>query len=152
MIKPPRIPAIADRPGWETRWQLTLIEPAVLPPEEADELIRARPRLNVVVSNVPATHDNARETAATFIDQVKSTLPGLKLKNDGKEIAFKDGARGIRQDLSFVAGGVELLQAHIFRIDRGVATQIVVTSEIERSKQEFESIVDDVLGFSPELE
>jgi hypothetical protein len=149
MITPPRLPAVENRPGWETRWQLTLIEPMLEPPEELADLASARPRLNVVVSVVPADQDVADAAAEKFVNQVRSQVPRLELESERVAITFHDGSLGVRQDISFFAAGVKLRQAHFFRKDSDVMTQIVVTRDDERSKDDFDSVVADVLGFSP---
>ncbi len=149
MITPPRLPAIESRPGWEARWQLTLIEPVLEPPEELADYARPRPRSNVVVSVAPTNQEDARAATTAFLDQARSQVPGLELDSECLDIIFHDGSAGARQDISFVAGGVKLKQAHLFRVDGDVTTQLVITSDAARSGQDFESIVADVLSFSP---
>jgi len=152
MITPPRLPIVENKVGWEKRWQLTLIEPQLKPPEELDGIILPSPRLNVVVSVAPAKHVDASATAAEFLGTVGTQVPGLELEGGCVEISFHDGSHGVRQDLSFPTGGLKLRQAHLFRVDGDVASQIVVTSDADRSKPEFEAIVTDVLSFSTKSE
>jgi hypothetical protein len=149
--QPPRLPAVEARPGWEARWQLTLIEPAEEVPGYLESAEPApKPRLNLVLSCTPTKAGNALEAAREFLEQTQPVVPGLEVTEPPSAILFADGHPGARATVSFWATPeVRLRQHHLFRIDDGQLTQAVVTSDDERPKAETDELIEDVLRFRP---
>lgn len=149
-IKPPRLPALEEQEGWETRWQVTLIEPEQRPPPGyAGEPL---PRRNLVISTISAQSEHPIEAAELFLQQTTQAVPNLEVNAVPKETTFNDQHPGSRFDISFFATpDVRLLQTHLFRIDDGVLTQLVVTCDDSRQKDQ-EKLIDTALTFAPDKE
>jgi hypothetical protein len=154
LIRPPRLPKVENRPGWEVRWQLTLIEPAEeVPPYMMGAGTEPKPRLNLVLSRTPTKAADAIAAAEEFLMQTRAAVPGLEANEAIAELQFKDGKPGAGVTVSFLAApDVRLRQRHLFRIDDGQLTQAVVTSHDARPKSDTDELVDAVLDFVPESE
>ncbi len=152
MIRPPRLPEIEGRPGWEARWQLTLIEPIDdLPEYMAGSEPASKPRLNLVLSRAPTKADDALTAAQQFLEQTASVVPGLEIVTPPEAEIFNDGEPGAKVTVSFLATpDVRLRQVHLFRIDDGLLTQAVITIDDNRPEGDAEKLVDAALGFVPE--
>jgi hypothetical protein len=151
MIRPPRLPEVENREGWEVRWQLTLIEPVEeVPTYMTGTETAPKPRLNLVLSCTPTKAADALKAAGEFIEQTRAAVPGLEVTEAIAELHFKDGTLGAGVTVGFLATpDVRLRQRHLFRIDDGQLTQAVVTSDDARPKRDTDQLVDAVLGFKP---
>jgi len=152
MIKAPRLPQLEAR-GWELRWQLTMIEPAatVETIPGVDQL--PPPRTNIVLSRTQTEASNPEAAMRHFLDQTKPIVPGLHVPEDAiRPVTFSDGASGFRTEIEFPAAQeIRLWQLHLFRIDAGVTTQIVLTCDTVRDRKEREALEILALGFVPEI-
>lgn len=148
MIDPPRLPALEDRDGWESRWQLTLIEPTTAPPE-FDVPVQQLPRCNAVVARSHTADPTSEAAAERFLAETAPLVSELQTMAR-RQIKFNDGTSGYRLDVQFRAtSAVTLKQAHLFRLDDSVLTQIVVTADTAREAAEFEDVVKDALSYTP---
>jgi hypothetical protein len=154
MVRPPRLPTVETRPGWEARWQLTLIEPIEkVPSYMASTQTAPKPRLNLVLSCTPTEKTEALEAAQEFLEQTQAAVPGLEVTERPSSLEFNDGRPGARATVTFLATpDVRLRQHHLFRIDGDQLTQAVVTSDDARPKADTDELIEAVLGFVPERE
>ena len=80
MTRPPRLPEIENREGWEVRWQLTLIEPvAEVPAYMTGTETAPKPRLNLVLSCTPTKAADALAAAREFLEQTQAVVPAWRL-------------------------------------------------------------------------
>jgi hypothetical protein len=117
-------------PDWESRLQMTYIEP--LPPNAQNLPIVQKeeppPRLNVVVSRVPTEETVPSAACEKFLTQTAMIVPGLELLEDPGAFMFDDGVEGVLTSVRFAASSqLWLLQLHAFRIDDGLLSQLVAT-------------------------
>jgi hypothetical protein len=133
--------------GWESRLQITYIEP--LPPKNQnlpnvlEEL--PPPRLNVVVSRVPTEETDSSSACEEFLTQTAKAVPGLELMEEPGALMFDDGVEGILTRVRFAASPqVLLVQLHAFRIDDGLLSQLVATvadTEAAQREEELRAII-----------
>lgn len=116
--------------NWESRWQVTLIEPLERQPTEEEVAVDPGPRTNIVISRVSASADSADAAATAFLQQTQPLVPGLVIEKQPVEMTFSDNVAGSELTIRFPATPtVTLVQLHLFRHDDGVMTQIVITTD-----------------------
>lgn len=121
---------------WEVRTQVTLLEPEdktlsdpmLLPSTSA-------PRANLVVSRQAHGNTSPEDALEDFLKHSAREIPQLRVL--GKEnLEFDDGGHGASVSIAFPAtAAVQLAQRHVFRVDDGTLTQIVITVDDYRANE-----------------
>jgi len=142
---------------WETRVQVTFIEP----PRPVDsglaiegEKPSALPRRNVVISRIrrEASVAEADNAARRFVEDVALGVPGLEIVEQIRPATFQDCRLGARVTVAFSpVPGVLLRQIHFFRLDDEVLTQLTLTfAEADAADPQTEEMEQIVLAWSPD--
>jgi hypothetical protein len=135
--------------GWETRTQISLLEPVrkIEAPMSLKPAAPA-PRTNVILIRRPTNQDVASEASAV-LDEVRGQFPGLEVVEES-DVTFADGKKGRAFTIAFDAmERLRVTQRHIFRVDDGVFTELTATAAVQtwtRAKASLESMM---LSYTP---
>jgi hypothetical protein len=117
---------------WEVHVQISLQEPKEPPPVEiplpSAKPLLPPPRSNVVILRRPATGEELSALIEGLLRDIAKATPGFSHLGSG-EFAFDDGTIVPMADIVLpVTPQLRAMQRHIFRIDDGVATQLIATT------------------------
>ncbi len=136
--------------GWELRTQAIWYEP-----ERNDLGARmavnkvAQARASIVVNRSAGRGASAAEVEASAIREMLGLMPMLRRLSQ-QPVRFADGVDGLVTQLAVPTGPqLRLLQAHLFRVDAGIATQIVVSVEESRKSSLESELLPIALSFRP---
>lgn len=135
--------------GWETRTQISLLEPVrKLDAPMSMKASAPAPRTNVILIRRPTNQDVATEAAAV-LDEVRGQFPGLEVLEE-TDVAFSDGKKGRAFTIAFDAmERLRVTQRHIFRVDDGVFTELTATAAVQTWTGAKEGLEKMMLSFGP---
>jgi hypothetical protein len=136
--------------GWELRTQEMWYEPERRELEPRMAVHKSNPmRANIVVNRSTGRGKTAQELESSGIREMLALMPTLR-RLGSEPMRFADGRDGIVTMVVVPVGPqVRLLQAHVFRVDGEVATQIVINVEESRKTYLEKELLPLVLAFRP---
>jgi len=135
--------------GWETRTQISLLEPIrKLDAPMSLKPAAPAPRTNVILIRRPTNLDVGAEALAV-LEEVRGQFPGLEVVNES-EVTFADGKKGRAFTIAFDAmERLRVTQRHIFRVDDGVFTELTATAAVQQWAQVQGNLEKMMLSYRP---
>lgn len=151
MLTPAQLGQLVVPPNWEVRSQISFHAPVQDASNDwgAKAPMQQAPRINIVVSRRPAQPgQTAQSLIESLLKELAQGVRGLTVVSSG-EMKFADGGVGATADVALPATPqLRALQRHAFRVDGGIATQLVATVD-EQSPQKLDELGAILVSFKP---
>lgn len=138
MLTPAQLGQLTVPPKWEVRSQISFHAPIETVSNDwgAKQPMQQPPRPNIVISRRQADGtQTAKDMLDTLLKELAQGVRGFTVVSAG-EFKFDDGSVGASADITLPATPqIRALQRHVFRIDSGISSQLVATTDDQTPKK-----------------